>query len=181
MSADGRAVLDAVSSMTTEGYAVGEHVLAAQALVPAWLRTSGHVSSDAKASVTILGGPSWVGDGGSACLRSVMIAAARCGRPAIMVRHDPRAPGYSGRDPLCMTFAYAAHLQRHSIDLGFSRAVIVHWLGVLPPDEWGSASPDCEMPSERAHGRACEQELAAFLCDPRTVTGPTMISWEASP
>jgi hypothetical protein len=148
--------------------------------VPPWLSDS-LTGSDALVSVDLLGlenfSPhSWTGQGGSACLRAVMISAAHRGMAAVMYMHDPSSTGTPvGTEPVAMTFAYAAHLSRvkSTRDAGWPwwrQEPIVKRLQVYDPARWACHFADVRMTdAERAYDFARIDDLHRFIADPTAI------------
>jgi hypothetical protein len=160
----------------------GANVLCIRDYRPWWLLGAA-VGSDEMVQVGLLGTESrtphtWIGEGGSPCIRATMITAARLGLAAVMVRHFPDQPGWPrGRSALCMTFAYQAHIDRHS-DL---RASGMPWwqsgpsverLALYDPARWAGFHADVQQSDDaREHDRERLAALLAFIEDPTRLGG----------
>jgi hypothetical protein len=122
---------------------------------------------------------SWIGEVGSACMRAILITAARRSIPAVLIPYDP-AGWPRGVEAIAATFAYIAHVQRlhpGSVDDHADgwRLGVPYWrldpsvfhCSVLPPDGWSSALPHVECTDEhRAFGQQRAAGLRRFIADP---------------
>jgi hypothetical protein len=139
---------------------------------PDWLGR-GHIGSEAIVSICLLGTEpfephEWIGEGGSACMRSVMITCARRGIAAVMVPFSER--GWpKGVEPICMTLAYQAHCDTHGI-WRWHGDPVTRRLRVIDQETWEQwlASVETPLPD----GRERRQAFLSFIDNP-TLAGPS--------
>ncbi len=161
-----------------EALHAGAYVIACSS--PPWLRAS--ISGSEALVIVKRGGHEWLGEGGSACLRAVMVSAAIRGEPAVMIRTR-------GWTPICMTPAYLADAHqvcRDRQDSGYGDSFGVsayplwgqsvnQWLGNHPKLSRLAVDPVCfedtpddvECPDEwRTHQHERRVGLEEFIADP---------------